>query len=175
MSRCGRKLFMAWMILGLMAGSCAKPVQVGVIRVKAIMDESTWGLTQVNLLRREIVSRESALKEKCGGPLEATLIRVRETENLDDDDPVRQEALRNHAGIYEKCMNLRGQLQEELGRIQEKFATAVMEKVQSAAEIIARRRKLDLVLFQDQKGTVLWSGPRVDVTAEVKNMIDSEP
>jgi Skp family chaperone for outer membrane proteins len=157
------------------AGCAAAGPRVGVIQVKVVMDESPWALAQVEALKKEISSRERTLEEKCVEPLKKIEARLQQLAERPDADEEKAAAMSAKRQMYDGCVVMRSQMQDEIARIRDRFITELMTKIGDGAREVARRRKLDLVLLHQQQGSVVWSGPRVDVTGDVKKIMDGEP
>jgi Skp family chaperone for outer membrane proteins len=162
--------------MALLVSACASSgPRVGVIQVKVVMDESPWALGQVEALKKEISSREKILDEKCVEPLKKIEARLQELLDRPDADEEKTSVMMTKRQMYDGCVVMRSQMQDEISRIRDKFISDLMTKIGDGAGIVARRRKLDLVLLHQQQGPVVWSGPRVDITGEVKKIMDTEP
>ncbi len=165
-----------WVVLALSAAGCASSGahRVGVVRVKAVMEECSWAQARVQQLKKEIADRERMLDEQCMTPLQKFAVRLQELEKAPDADPEKVAVLQERQRVMAACMDLRQKLQEEVGAIRDRFLADLMEKIDEAAKTVARRRKLDVVLLAQPQGVVAWSGPRVDVTSEIKVLVDGD-
>jgi len=157
------------------AGCAAAGPRVGVIQVQKVMEESPWALAQLATLKQEINQRQGTLEEKCAGPLEKIEARLLQLADRPDSDEEKTAATQLRRQTYDGCVVLRGQMQDEISRVRDRFVADLMRRIGEAAKEVARLRKLDLVLLDQQPGPVVFSGPRVDVTGEVKKIMDREP
>jgi len=169
------RLLCGLLVAGLLAGCASAGPRVGVIQVKVVMDESPWALAQVEILKKEIASRERILEEKCVEPLKKIETRLQELVDRTDADDEKATVISAKRQMYDGCVVMRSQMQDEISRIRDKFISDLMAKISDGAREVAKRRKLDLVLLHQQQGPVVWSGTRVDVTADVKKIVDGEP
>jgi len=159
----------------LLAGCATSGPRVGVIQVQTVMEESPWALAQMESLRKEINARQATLEEKCVEPLKKLEARLQPLADRPDADPEKSAAVLEKRQVYDGCVVLRSQMQDEISRVRDRFVADLMGRINTAAREVARRRKLDLVLLNQQPGPVAFSGPRVDVTSEVKKLMDPEP
>lgn len=162
------------MLLALTAAACASSGthRVGVVQVKAVMEECTWAQARMQNLKKEIADRERMLDTQCMTPLQKFAVRLQELEKTPDTDPEKASVLQERQRLLGSCMDLRQKLQEEVAGIRDRFLAELMEKINEAAKTVARRHRLDVVFLAQPQGVVSWAGPRVDVTGEVKTLVD---
>ncbi len=167
----------AWLppLLVALSGCAAAGPRVGVIQVQKVMEESPWALAQLESLRKEINQRQVTLEEKCAEPLKKLEARLAQLADRPDTDEEKAAAIEVRRQTYDGCVVLRAQMQDEISRVRDRFVADLMGKINEAAREVARRRRLDLVLLDQQPGPVAFSGPRVDVTGDVRKIMDREP
>lgn len=162
-------------LLLLTQGACTRerPVTIGVVNMKVLMDKSVWGRKHQKIIQDALAQREKLWEKKCGTPIKEVTLKLKALEKS-ADKALLPSLLETQKRLGRMCYALKGQYQREVEQINEEYAGRILKKVKETASLIARNLKLDLVvtLF---RGVVLYASERVDITEKVVIGLEEEP
>jgi Skp family chaperone for outer membrane proteins len=158
--------------------SCApknnRGMKIGIINMKKIYENSTWGKKQSLNINKEIAKREKKLETQCSNPLKKSIVKLNK---LNKKTPKNPQAIREHKtrhiGLLRKCNRIRTIFQKEIDKVSENHGAAILKKVKEMASLLAGPKKIDLILTKF-RGVVIYMSDSIDITDHVIKLLDSE-
>ncbi len=165
---------MRHVLFALFALGCAapRPLKVGVVNMKTIMDKSVWGRKHQRVISAALAKREKHWTTTCGDPLKALAQKRKQAELK--KSPELQLLQEKDKKLRRRCYALKVQYQNEVKVINENYSVKILDKVKETATIIGRTLQLDLVVTRF-RGIVLYASERVDITDRVVVALEESP
>ncbi len=162
-------------VLLLISSACTRerPVKIGVVNMKVLMDKSVWGRKHQKVIREALAEREKQWEKRCGTPIKEVTLKLEALKKK--PDPVAEPLLLGERQrLGRMCYQLKAQFQREVEQINEEYAAKILKKVKETAALIGKNLRLDLVVTFF-RGVVLYTSERVDITEKVVIALEEGP
>jgi outer membrane protein len=150
--------------------AAAQATDIGSVDMTAVLEKSKMGLKVQEQLRKELEPKAVPMREEEKAIREAQASLAREAALMSKDLLDKKQAeLKKRIEAFKKAA---APIQEEFMRVEQERSRELMAPAQKALEVVAKQKKLGMVIERGQGG-VVFVDKALDITEDVIKQMDA--